>query len=116
MSASTHAEPKARRVVPHASTSTQKGPETPVRHDWVAIIGRVASILSVLMYVSYIAQIGNNLSGHPGTPWQPLCAFFNCVMWSLYGFLKPKKDYPIIVANVPGIFLALVTVMTTFIH
>lgn len=78
-------------------------------------IGRVASVLSVIMYVSYITQIANNLGGHPGTPWQPLAAFFNCVMWTLYGWLKPKKDIPIIVANVPGIFLAAITVITSFI-
>lgn len=81
--------------------------------DIVAIIGRIASVLSVIMYVSYITQIMNNLGGHPGTPWQPLAAFFNCVMWTAYGLLKPKKDWPIVVANVPGIFLAAITFVTS---
>ena len=85
-------------------------------HDYVAIIGRIASVLSVIMYVSYITQIANNLGGNPGTPWQPLAAFFNCTMWTLYGFLKPQKDIPIIVANVPGIILALITFITAFVH
>lgn len=80
--------------------------------DIVAIIGRIASVLSVIMYVSYVSQIANNLSGHPGTPWQPLAAFFNCVIWTAYGLLKPKKDWPIIVANVPGIVLAAITFAT----
>ncbi len=84
--------------------------------DYVAIIGRVASVLSVIMYVSYITQIANNLDGNPGAPWQPLAAFFNCVMWTLYGFLKPKKDWPIIVANVPGVVLALIAFITAFVH
>lgn len=84
--------------------------------DVVAMIGRVASVLSVIMYVSYITQIMNNLGGHPGTPWQPLAAFFNCTIWSAYGILKTPKEWPIIVANVPGIFLAAVTFITTFIH
>lgn len=84
--------------------------------DYVAIIGRIAAVMSVIMYVSYITQIGNNLAGHPGTPWQPLAAFFNCVFWAAYGFLKPKKDWPIIIANVPGVFLALATFVTSFIH
>lgn len=79
--------------------------------DW---IGRIASLMSVIMYVSYITQIMNNLGGHPGAPWQPLAAFFNCVFWAAYGFLKPKKDWPIIVANVPGIFLAATTFVTSF--
>lgn len=83
----------------------------------VTIIGRIASALSVIMYVSYVAQIANNLDGHPGTPWQPLAAFFNCTMWTLYGWMKPpKKDWPIIVANVPGIFLAVITVITTIVQ
>ena len=43
-------------------------------------VGRIASVLSVIMYVSYLTQIANNLGGNPGSPWQPLCAFFNCTM------------------------------------
>ena len=34
----------------------------------VKILGRIASGLSVLMYVSYIAQISNNLAGNYGSP------------------------------------------------
>lgn len=82
----------------------------------VDIIGRIASVLSVIMYVSYISQIANNLDGNFGTPWQPLAAFFNCTMWTLYGALKPKKDWPIIVANVPGIILGFLTFITAVIH
>ena len=82
----------------------------------VDIIGRVASVLSIIMYVSYVTQIANNLDGHPGSPWQPLAAFFNCVMWTLYGFLKPKKDWPIIIANVPGIFLGAAAFITALAH
>ena len=86
------------------------------KHDYVAIIGRIASVLSVIMYVSYITQIANNLGGHAGSPWQPLAAFFNCTMWTLYGFLKPKKDIPIIVANIPGIFLGFIAFITAIVH
>lgn len=119
MTASTHAikhnaiTPQER---PQAAPATPETEPVKKEHDYVAIIGRIASALSVLMYVSYITQIGNNLAGHPGTPWQPLCAFFNCTMWTLYGFLKPKKDMPIIVANIPGIILGLITFITSFIH
>lgn len=97
-------------VVPKTTKSEHK------KADYVTIIGRIAAVLSVVMYVSYIAQIGNNLAGNPGTPWQPLAATFNCIFWAAYGILKPQKDWPIIVANVPGVFLALATVITTFIH
>ena len=40
----------------------------------IAIVGRIASVLSVCMYVSYIPQIMDNLAGHPGNPVQPLAA------------------------------------------
>ncbi len=86
------------------------------KRDIVAVISRIASVLSVLMYVSYLTQIANNIGGSPGSPWQPLCAFFNCTMWTIYGFMKPQRDIPIIVANVPGIILGLVTFITAIAH
>ncbi len=113
MSATTHAVSKH-----PISKQNQTVPEHKqhVKHDVVSIIGRIASVLSVIMYVSYITTIGDNLAGHGGSPWQPLAAFFNCCMWTAYGFLKPKKDIPIIVANVPGIFLAGAAFITALIH
>ena len=85
------------------------------KKDIVATIGRIASVLSVIMYVSYVTQIMNNLSGHVGSPWQPLAAFFNCSMWTAYGLLKPKKDWPIVIANIPGIILGFATFITAII-
>lgn len=79
------------------------------------IFGKMASILSVLMYVSYIPQISNNLSGNKGTPIQPLVAMINCIFWLLYAWKQDKKDYPIIIANVPGIFLGAITFITAII-
>ncbi len=113
--ASTHAI-RNDNITKTRTGNTAKSQSKPKERDVVAIIGRVASALSVLMYVSYITQIANNLGGHPGSPWQPLCAFFNCAMWTAYGFLKPKKDIPIIVANIPGIILGLATFITAIIH
>ena len=113
MSATTHAV-NPRSASQRIQKSTAK--KSLVNQDVVAIIGRIASVLSVIMYVSYIATISDNLAGHPGNFLQPLAAFFNCCMWAAYGFLKTKKDWPIIVANVPGIFLAATAVITTFIH
>lgn len=78
------------------------------------ILGWVASGMSVLMYVSYIAQIHNNLNGHPGNFLQPLAATLNCLLWTIYGFLSRPKNWPVIIANLPGIFLAAITVVTSF--
>lgn len=82
----------------------------------IRIIGDIASVMSVIMYVSYITQIIANFSGNPGVPWQPLAAFFNCVFWAIYGIGSKPKLWPIIVANVPGVFLAAITFITCFIH
>ncbi len=82
----------------------------------ITIIGDVASVLSVIMYVSYVPQIMANLSGNPGVFWQPLAAFFNCCFWTIYGIGAKPRQWPIIIANVPGIFLAAITVVTCFIH
>ena len=113
------ADPTGRSAAPLESKHPRKGRLASFLErdeaQIVAVIGRIASVLSVIMYVSYITQISNNLAGHPGTPWQPLAAFFNCVMWTAYGVLKPKKDWPIIVANVPGIFLAAITFVTSLV-
>lgn len=111
-----HHSPAAGHAFGHGSTDAEAKP-TGKRHlTAVDVIGRIASVLSVIMYVSYVTQIANNLEGHLGSPWQPLAAFFNCTMWTLYGFLKPQKDWPIIVANVPGIFLGAAAFLTAVIH
>lgn len=76
------------------------------------LLGRLASIISVLMYVSYVAQIISNLHGNKGNPVQPAVAALNAFLWVLYGWYAAKKDWPIIVANAPGIVLGLLTAIT----
>ncbi|MEE6674804.1 SemiSWEET family transporter [Pediococcus acidilactici] len=78
----------------------------------IRVIGRMASVLSVLMYVSYIPQIISNMNGDYGNPIQPLVAGINCTVWTIYGYFKAERDWPIIVANVPGIFLRFFTFYT----
>lgn len=96
--------------------SKPKKKEFQINMKVVDTFGRIGAVLSVIMYVSYVTQIANNLGGHPGTPWQPLAAFFNCTVWTFYGWFKPKKDWPIIVANIPGIFLGFITFITSLIQ
>ncbi|MDO1605670.1 hypothetical protein Q2T76_06300 [Lactobacillus sp. YT155] len=69
--------------------------------------------MSILMYVSYIPQIISNINGNPGNPIQPAVACINGLFWTLYGFFKEKKDWPVICANVPGIFLGAITFITS---
>ncbi|MGM0213531.1 SemiSWEET family transporter [Enterococcus sp. AZ109] len=75
-------------------------------------LGRAASVLSVLMYVSYIPQIMNNLEGNQGSPIQPFVAMINCTCWVIYGAMKKQKDWPLVIANLPGIFLGAMTFFT----
>lgn len=82
--------------------------------DTIKKIGWVASAMSVLMYVSYIAQIYSNLHGSKGNFIQPMVACVNCIVWTIYGFGSKPKDWPIIIANVPGIFLAAGAALTSF--
>lgn len=79
----------------------------------VLTIGRIGSVLSVLMYVSYIPQIMNNLNGNYSSPVQPLVAAVNCLIWVVYAVAKEKKDWPLFIANFPGIIFGLITFFTS---
>ena len=79
------------------------------------IVGAIASGLSICMYVSYIPQIMNNLHGMKGTPIQPLVAAINCTLWVTYALLKKNRDYPVAMANAPGIIFGLIAAITAII-
>jgi hypothetical protein len=50
------------------------------RTRFLTILGFVASITAILMYVSYITTIQHNLSRGKGDPIQPLVAAINCTL------------------------------------
>ena len=74
-----------------------------MNNKFFKILGWVATFTAVLMYISYIPQISGNINGHKGDFLQPFVAGINCTLWVLYGFLGEKRDWPIIIANSPGI-------------
>ena len=79
------------------------------------ILGWIGTCLSVVMYVSYIPQIIGNLEGNKTPFIQPLAAAINCTIWTSYGLLKkPKRDYPLAAANLPGIIFVLLATITAF--
>ncbi|MDO4668114.1 MAG: SemiSWEET family transporter [Streptococcus sp.] len=83
----------------------------------IKILGWVATFMSVMMYVSYIPQIINNLSGTQGGDWiQPGVAAINCTLWVCYGLMKEDRDIPLAAANAPGILFGIVTVITATMH
>lgn len=63
-------------------------------------IGWFASIMAMVMFVTYIDQIRLNLSGNPGSILLPIATTINCFSWLLYGVLKQPKDWPIIICNI----------------
>lgn len=80
----------------------------------IRILSWCATGMSLIMYVSYIAMIVTNLQGDKGNFVQPLAATLNCLLWTVYGFVQKPKQWPLIIANVPGIFLAAVACITCF--
>ena len=50
------------------------------QEKFIKYLSWVATGMSVMMYVSYLPQIANNLSGMKGNPIQPLVAAINCTL------------------------------------
>ena len=79
---------------------------------FMTILGWVATFTAVCMYVSYIQQIQLNLGGIKGGAIQPFATAVNCTLWVAYGLLKQKRDWPVALANAPGVILGLATFAT----
>lgn len=79
---------------------------------FITVLGWIATFTAVCMYVSYIQQIGLNLDGTKGGAIQPLATAINCTLWVAYGLMKVKRDYPVALANFPGVVLGLITFVT----
>lgn len=79
---------------------------------FLKLFGWIATATSMAMYISYIPQIKSNLSGDKGDWFQPLVAAINCTLWVSYGLLKPKKDWPLAIASIPGIIFGLFAFLT----
>ncbi|OGH28581.1 MAG: hypothetical protein A3E12_03005 [Candidatus Levybacteria bacterium RIFCSPHIGHO2_12_FULL_39_9] len=73
-------------------------------------IGWAASAIAILMWFSFIDQIRLNLSGQKGSLLIPIVVTINCILWTMFGL--GKKNWQIISANVPGIFLGILTALT----
>lgn len=75
-------------------------------------IGWFASIMAIAMYVSYIDQIMRNIAGHKGSVILPIVTSINCTAWILYAGLKSKRDWPLLMCNIPGLILGIITAIT----
>ena len=81
----------------------------------VKALGSVAAVAAIVMNVSYIPQIIGNLHGNRGDYIQPLAAAINCILWVGYGLLKKERDWPIAIANFPGVIFGLMAFLTALI-
>ena len=75
-------------------------------------IGWLAAFMAMAMYFSYMDQIVLNLRGQKGSVILPVVTTINCIAWIMYGSFKTKKDWPIVVCNIPGVFLGIIAAVT----
>lgn len=92
-------EPRAKTTQAHTIAEQ----ESELHQKFFPIIAKVASVTAVLMFIFYFPQIIGNLNGAKGDWIQPFVAMVNCTIWTVYGLWRTKKDWPIVIANVPGV-------------
>jgi uncharacterized protein with PQ loop repeat len=81
-----------------------------IRH--VRALGWAATVGSMVMYFSYLDQIVRNLHGEKGSVVLPLATTGCCTLWLVYGWLGQPRDWPIVIANLPGVCLGAATFAT----
>ena len=77
-----------------------------------SILGIIATITAIGMYVAYLPQIQMNLAGQKGTPIQPAVACVNGLLWVIYALFKKGRDWPVTISNTPGFILGGITFLT----
>lgn len=77
------------------------------------MFGTAGATLAILMFVSLIEIAKDNLAGESHIYIMPAVTTLNCIIWSIYGYMKKEKF--VFWANVPGVLLGIITVLTAFI-
>ncbi len=75
-------------------------------------LGWAATATALAMYLSYIDVIARNLAGEPGSIVLPAATTINATLWFGYGFLRTRRDWPLMIANAPGIVLGAIAFAT----
>ena len=68
-------------------------------------LGWVATFMSVMMYVSYVPQIMDNLSGHKNFIQPFWKSAVNCSLWVYYGLFKKNVTFPLLCGQCPEYYL-----------
>ncbi len=79
----------------------------------INMFGTAGATLAILMFVSLIEIAKDNLAGESHIYIMPAVTTLNCIIWSIYGYMKKEKF--VFWANVPGVLLGIITVLTAFI-
>ena len=77
------------------------------------IIGTIASILAIIMFVSLIEVLVSNLTGENKIIIQPIATSINGLFWSMYAF--GRKDYFLLFPNLLALILGAITAIVAFI-
>lgn len=78
------------------------------------IIGSIASILAIIMFISLIEVLTSNIQGKSNIFIQPLATAFNGFFWSLYAYIR--KDMFLLIPNLLALFLGTITVISAFVN
>jgi hypothetical protein len=74
------------------------------------IIGTIAAIVSIIMFVSLIEILLSNISGKSNIFIQPLATAFSGLFWSLYAY--GRKDLFVLIPNVLACILGTITAIS----
>lgn len=77
------------------------------------IIGSIASVLAIIMFVSLIEILISNINGNSNIFVQPLATAFNGFFWSLYAY--GRKDWFLLIPNILACVLGAATAVSVFI-
>ena len=77
------------------------------------VIGSIASVLAIVMFLSLVEIFISNIKGSSNIFVQPAATAINGFFWSLYAF--GRKDWFLLVPNVLGCVLGIVTALAVII-
>ncbi len=77
------------------------------------IIGSIASVLAIIMFISLVEIMISNYQGNSHIIIQPIATAINGFFWSLYAF--GKKDNFLLIPNLLALLLGVLTVITAII-
>jgi hypothetical protein len=75
-------------------------------------VGYAGLTLSIVLWLTLADQVRLNLAGQKGSLLVALAIVANCILWVTYGYTKEPKELKVAWANIPGVLLGLVNLIT----